>query len=231
MSSGGLGGVLLVFGAFIVLILYVIAMLVITFWYIIIPAIALIIVYKYRKSIWKPKDTTFLNDEVREHYKNGTMHDYYGEHDNSSQQHGGAWHERQEWIKQQAAEDERRAREFWEHFWKNYESEFGSRNDQKALDDETVEERRKRGDENFEESWEEFKQKFDQEDDENYAKYYKLLGIPTDATYDEVRKRFRELVLKYHPDRYIGSKKKAAEKFKKIFEAYQKIMERMRVRA
>ncbi len=77
----------------------------------------------------------------------------------------------------------------------------------------------------------EFKQKFDQEDDENYAKYYKLLGIPTDATYDEVRKRFHKLVLKYHPDRYIGSKKKAAEKFKKIFEAHQKIMERMRVRA
>ena len=144
---------------------------------------------------------------------------------------GPTWDERQEWIKQQAAEDERRDREFWEHFWKNYESEFRSRSDQRALDDETVEERRKHGDENFEESWEEFKEKFDQEDDENYAKYYKLLSIPTNATYDEVRKRFRELVLKYHPDRYIGSKKKAAEKFKKIFEAYQKIMERMRVRA
>ena len=174
------------------------------------------------------------------------------EYDNSNQQHEGTWQERgkwgsmgegdfwkreqelkekiNEWINQQAAENERRDREFWEHFWKNYESEFRPRSDQKALDDETVEERRKHGDENFEESWEEFKEKFDQEDDENYAKYYKLLGIPTDATYDEVRKRFRELVLKYHPDRYIGSKKKAAEKFKKIFEAYQKIMERMRVR-
>ena len=154
------------------------------------------------------------------------------EEDGKGEQFSGpTWDERQEWINQQAAEDERRAREFWEHFWKNYESEFRPRSDQKALDDETVEERRKHGDENFEESWEEFKEKFDQEDDENYAKYYKLLGVPTNATYDEVRKRFRELALKYHPDKYSGNKKKAAEKFKKIFEAHQKIMERMRMRA
>ena len=65
MSNGGLGGVLLVFGAFIVLILYVIAMLVITFRYIIIPAIALIIVYKY-SGFWEwldhERDLSHLND-------------------------------------------------------------------------------------------------------------------------------------------------------------------------
>ena len=228
MSSSGIGGIFTVIAVLVILIVY----LAITFWYITIPVIALIIVYKKRKSIWKPKDTTFLNDEVREHYKNGTMHDYYNEEDNSNQQYESAWHEREEWVRQQAAEDERRTREFWEQFWKSYDSEFRQRSDQKALDDETVEERRKRGDENFEEAWEEFREKFGQDDeDENYAKYYKLLGIPVDATYDEVRKRFHKLVLKYHPDKYKGSKKKAAEKFKKIFEAHQKIMERMRVRA
>ena len=227
MSGSGIGGIFTVLAVSVVLIVY----LAITFWYITIPVIALIIVYKKRKSIWKPKDTTFLNDEVREHYKNGTMHDYYNEEDNSNQQYEGAWHEREEWVRQQAAEDERRTREFWEQFWKSYDSEFRQRSDQKALDDETVEERRKRGDENFEEAWEEFREKFGQDDeDENYAKYYKLLGIPTDATYDEVRKRFHKLVLKYHPDKYKGSKKKAAEKFKKIFEAHQKIMEKMRMR-
>ena len=228
MSSSGIGSIFLVFGLILLFIVY----LAIVFWYITIPVIALIIVYKKRKSIWKPKDTTFLNDEVREHYKNGTMHDYYNEEDNSNQQYENTWHEREEWVRQQAAEDERRTREFWEQFWKSYDSEFRQRSDQKALDDETVEERRKRGDENFEEAWEEFREKFGQDDeDENYAKYYKLLGIPMDATYDEVRKRFHKLVLKYHPDKYKGSKKKAAEKFKKIFEAYQKIMERMRMEA
>ena len=228
MSSSGIGGIFVVFGVLILLVVY----LAIIYWYITIPAIALIIVYKKRNSIWKPKDETFLNDEVREHYKNGTMHDYYNEDSNSNQQYEGDWHEREEWVRQQAAEDERRTREFWEQFWKSYDSEFRQRSDQKALDDETVEERRKRGDENFEEAWEEFREKFGQDnEDENYAKYYKLLGIPMDATYDEVRKRFHKLVLKYHPDKYKGSKKKAAEKFKKIFEAYQKIMERMRMEA
>ena len=150
--SSGIGGIFTVIAVLVILIVY----LAITFWYITIPVIALIIVYKKRKSIWKPKDTTFLNDEVREHYKNGPMHDYYNEEDDSNQQYESTWHEREEWVRQQAAEDERRTKEFWDQFWKSYDSEFRQRSDQKALDDETVEERRKRGDENFEEAWEEF---------------------------------------------------------------------------
>jgi len=192
------------------------------------PIILLFIIFAYfgvSSLFGKPWDE--YDNSNQQKYNSYSRHEW-GEQSNTD------FEERKFWehfwkSKQQAAEDER-TREFWKHFWKNYENEFRSRSDQKALDDETVEERRKHGDENFEESWEEFKEKFDQEDDENYAKYYKLLGIPTDATYAEVRKRFHKLVLKYHPDRYIGSKKKAAEKFKKIFEAHQKIMERMRVR-
>jgi len=88
MSSSGIGSIFLVFGLILLLIVY----LAIVFWYITIPVIALIIVYKKRKSIWKPKDTTFLNDEVREHYKNGTMDEYYSRQDNTNQQYEGAWH-------------------------------------------------------------------------------------------------------------------------------------------
>ena len=96
MSSSGIGGIFVVFGVLILLVVY----LAIIYWYITIPAIALIIVYKKRNSIWKPKDETFLNDEVREHYKNGTMHDYYNEDSNSNQQYEGDWHEREEWVRQ-----------------------------------------------------------------------------------------------------------------------------------
>ena len=195
------------------------------------PIILLFIIFAYfgvSSLFGKPRDEY---DNSNQQKYNSYSHHEWGEQSNADFEERKFWELwQQHWkSKQQAAEDER-TREFWKHFWKNYESEFRPRSDQKALDDETVEERRKHGDENFEESWEEFKEKFDQEDDENYAKYYKLLGIPTDATYDEVRKRFHKLVLKYHPDRYWGSKKKAAEKFKKIFEAHQMIMERMRVR-
>ena len=31
--------------------------------------------------------------------------------------------------------------------------------------------------------------------------YYEVMGLSTDASPDEVKRRFRELALKYHPDR------------------------------
>ena len=232
--SSGWGGAFLFFGLIILFIVYVIVMIIITYWYIVIPAIALIIIYKKRKSIWKPKDTTFLNDEVRHAYYHGTSQDplrrkYYSSGEEELLTGRSTWHERDEGVRQQNAEDERRRREFWENFWKQYESEFRQKSDQKALDDETVEDRRKRGDENFEDAWEEYKDKFEEDEDENYAKYYLLLGLKQSATYDELRQRFRELALKYHPDKNKTKKIQAAKKFIKILEAYEKIIERMKV--
>ena len=138
------------------------------------------------------------------------------------------WYKRDEWVRQQNAEDERRKKEYWENFWKQYESEFRQKNDYKVLDDETAEDWRKRGDENFEEAWEEYKEKFEQDEDENYAKYYLLLGLKQSATYDELRQRFRELALKYHPDKNKTKKIQAAKKSTKILEAYEKIIEKMK---
>jgi curved DNA-binding protein CbpA len=143
----------------------------------------------------------------------------------------GEWHKREEWVRQQNAEDERRKKEYWENFWKQYESEFRQKNDYKVLDDETAEDWRKRGDENFEEAWEEYKEKFEQDEDENLAKYYRLLGLKQSATYDELRQRFRELALKYHPDKNKTKKIQAAKNFTKYFEAYEKIIEKMKVNA
>ena len=140
----------------------------------------------------------------------------------------GEWYKRDEWVRQQNTADERRKKDFWENFWKQYESEFKQKRDQKALDDETAEDRRKRGDENFEEAWEEYKEKFEQDEDENYAKYYLLLGLKQSATYDELRQRFRELALEYHPDKNKTTKIQAAKKFIKILEAYEKIIENMK---
>ena len=50
--------------------------------------------------------------------------------------------------------------------------------------------------------------------------YYDLLGIPKTASADDVKKAFRKMALKYHPDRNPGDKS-AEEKFKKISEAYE----------
>ena len=49
--------------------------------------------------------------------------------------------------------------------------------------------------------------------------YYKILGVSKSAESSEIKKAFRNMAMKYHPDRHKGDKK-AEEKFKEVNEAY-----------
>jgi molecular chaperone DnaJ len=49
--------------------------------------------------------------------------------------------------------------------------------------------------------------------------YYEVLGVSRDATPEEIKKAFRKLAMKYHPDR--NKNKDAGERFKAINEAYE----------
>lgn len=52
--------------------------------------------------------------------------------------------------------------------------------------------------------------------------YYKVLGVSRDATEQEIKKTYRKLALKYHPDRAPQDKKKEyEEKFKEVSQAYR----------
>ncbi len=50
--------------------------------------------------------------------------------------------------------------------------------------------------------------------------YYKILGIEKNATESEIKKAYRKLALKWHPDKNPNNRKESEEKFKKINEAY-----------
>lgn len=53
----------------------------------------------------------------------------------------------------------------------------------------------------------------------NKRDYYEVLGVDKNATEDEIKKAYRKIAIKYHPDRNPGDKE-AEEKFKEAAEAY-----------
>src|SRR5579862_7935994 len=53
----------------------------------------------------------------------------------------------------------------------------------------------------------------------SYTDYYEVLGVPRDADQDAVRRAYRKLARKYHPD--LNSDSDAEERFKELGEAYE----------
>lgn len=58
------------------------------------------------------------------------------------------------------------------------------------------------------------------------ADYYKLLGVNRDADDDAIKKAYRKLALKWHPDRNPNDKETAEKQFKAISEAYEVLIDK-----
>ena len=55
----------------------------------------------------------------------------------------------------------------------------------------------------------------------NYKDYYKIMGVEKNANQDAIKKAYRKLARKYHPD--VSKEKDAESRFKDINEAYETI--------
>ena len=54
-----------------------------------------------------------------------------------------------------------------------------------------------------------------------FKDYYQTLGISIDASSEDIKKAFRQLAMRYHPDRNPANPKETEDKFKEINEAYE----------
>lgn len=53
----------------------------------------------------------------------------------------------------------------------------------------------------------------------DYKDYYKIMGVGRDANQDEIKRVYRKLARKFHPD--VSKEANAEEKFKEVQEAYE----------
>ncbi|XP_013868796.1 dnaJ homolog subfamily B member 6b isoform X2 [Austrofundulus limnaeus] len=53
------------------------------------------------------------------------------------------------------------------------------------------------------------------------VEYYQILGVRKNATQEDIKKAYRKLALKWHPDKNPDNKEEAEKKFKELSEAYE----------
>lgn len=58
--------------------------------------------------------------------------------------------------------------------------------------------------------------------------FYEVLGVKKDATDEEIKKAYRQLAKKYHPDANPNNKQESEAKFKEVNEAYETLSDKQK---
>ena len=138
--------------------------------------------------------------------------------------------ERIEWQKRQAQKE----RKFWDDIKKKLEDQ---KIVQPALPDYTIKHKpkprqtKRKSQKTLQDAMRDaFQAKFERKPALDIKKCYKILGLKPEASVLQVQFRFKELALKYHPDRNINSKF-TTKKFAEVCEARQRILQLIQVTA
>ena len=266
-----LGAILLIAVLLILFVVYTVVVLFFTYWYITIPALVLIIVYKKRKSIWKSRgqNRTFLNEQVKREYYNGTSQDSY--QTLPSPTYVSQSDRLIEPILERLGLSEGEAKTVFGNQWRKKLESIGKRDDKLALhilkiqtkimfdldyrkevlclcvlvnkliqmidsvisDNPEIAKKYTSDMGPYEEiyihQWKFFKEHkkttFEEAENElDESEAYEILNLDITATFAQVKRRYRELAKKWHPDKNDSAIKTEVEKkFVRINQAYETI--------
>ena len=265
-----LGAILLIAILLILFLVYTVVVLFFTYWYITIPALVLIIVYKKRKSIWKSRgqNRTFLNEQVRREYYNNTSQDSY--QTLPSQTYVSQSDRLIEPTLERLGLSEGEAKIVFGSRWRQKLETVGKRDDKLALrilkiqtkimfdldyrkevihivdkliqmidsvisDNPEIAKKYTSGmapysKRIYKHQWKFFKEhkkttfEMNSENELAESEAYEILNLDITATFAQVKRRYRELVKKWHPDKNESAFKTEAEReFVRINQAYERI--------
>ena len=195
-------------------------MLAVTYWYISVPIIVFIIFCLKADSIGKWRGQRRLRKQAIAAEK-------------ERQRQNKLWHEKQ--LRERIEEQKRQAqkeRKFWDDFRNKWQEQQIV---QQALPDYTIKHKpkpcqtKKKSQKTIQDAMKQaFQAQIERKPVLDIKNYYKILGLTQEASVLQVQLRFKELALKYHPDRNLDSKS-AAKKFAEVCEARQQILQLIQV--
>ena len=267
-----LGAILLIAILLILFVVYTVVVLFFTYWYITIPALVLIIVYKKRKSIWKSRGQSRRSQSFTEYYNSPSQDSYqtYPSQTLPSQTYISQSDRLIESTLERLGLSEGEAKIVFGSRWRQKLETVGKRDDKLALrilkiqtkimfdldyrkevihivdkliqmidsvisDNPEIAKKYTSGMDPYSKriykhQWKFFKEHkkttFEEAENElDESEAYEILNLDITATFAQVKRRYRELAKKWHPDKNDSALKTEAEKkFVRINQAYETIM-------